>query len=55
MSISLREVIESGGYDLTTLEDARWVVAQQSNFTEIVGEAEETIERLEAEAGGYDG
>ena len=54
MSVSIREVIESGGYDLSTIDDARWVVAQQSAFEELVEEAEETIERLEAEEEQYE-
>lgn len=49
MSVSLREVIEAGGYDLTTLDDARWLVGKQSEFNDLVEEAEETIEKLEAE------
>jgi hypothetical protein len=48
MSVSIREVIEHSGYDLTTLEDARWLVSKQSEFRELVEEAEATIE-LEAE------
>jgi hypothetical protein len=55
MSVTLKEVIEAGGYDLTTLEDAQWLLAQKSNFDELTEEAEETIERLEEEAEGYDG
>lgn len=53
MSVSLAEVIEHGGYDLTTLEDARWLVSKQSEFEQLVEEAEETIERLEAEEEQY--
>lgn len=49
MSVSLREVIEASGYDLTTLEDARWLLGKQSEFEELVEEAEETIEKLEEE------
>lgn len=49
MSVTLQEVIEHGGYDLTTLDDARWLVSKQTEFAELVEEAEETIERLEAE------
>lgn len=49
MSVSIREVIEHSGYDLATLEDARWLVSKQSEFRELVEEAEETIEQLEAE------
>jgi len=53
MSVSLREVIEAGGYDLTTIDDARWLVGKQSEFEELVEEAEETIEKLEAEQDEY--
>lgn len=49
MSVSLREVIEAGGYDLTTLEDAQWLVSKQSEFDELVEEAELTIEQFEDE------
>jgi hypothetical protein len=49
MSVSLREVIEHGGYDLTTLDDARWLLSKQSEFKELIEEAEETIEILGAE------
>lgn len=49
MSVTIREVIESGGYDLTTLEDARWLLAQQSTFTELVEEAELLVEERESE------
>lgn len=49
MSVSIREVIESGGYDLTTVDDARWLLAQQSTFDELVEAAELTIEQYEDE------
>lgn len=48
MSVSLREVIEHGGYDLTTVEDARWLVGKQSEFEGLVDEAEGIIEESEA-------
>lgn len=47
MSVSLREVIEHGGYDLTTVEDARWLVAKQSEFEQLVEEAELVIEEAD--------
>lgn len=47
MSVSLREVIEHGGYDLDTVEDARWLVSKQSEFEELVKKAEELIEEDE--------
>lgn len=49
MSVSLREVIEAGGYDLTSVDDARWLLAQQDLFEELVNDAEEVIEDWEAE------
>lgn len=48
MSVSLLEVIESGGYDITTVEDARWLVSKQSEFEQLVSEAEAVIEESEA-------
>ncbi len=44
MSVSLLEVIEAGGYDITTVEDARWLVSKQSEFEQLVDEAEAVIE-----------
>ena len=47
MSVTLREVIESGGYDLSKLEDAQWLVSQEDNFNELLEEAEDLIEKHE--------
>lgn len=44
MSVSLLEVIEAGGYDLTTKEDANWLLSKQSEFEALVEQAEEIIE-----------
>lgn len=49
MSVSIKEVIEAGGYDLTTLEDAQWLIAQRDEFEELIEEAETLIEEREAE------
>lgn len=51
MSVSLREVIEFGGYDLTKPEDARWLLSKQSEFEELVEKAIELIEESEDEYG----
>lgn len=48
MSVSLREVIESAGYDLATREGAEWLIAQQYEMDELVEEAEDFIEELDA-------
>lgn len=44
MSVSLLEVIEAGGYDLTTKEDATWLLSKRSEFDELVEKAEELTE-----------
>lgn len=47
MSVSLLEVIEAGGYDLSTTEDANWLLSKQSEFEELVEQAEKIIEESE--------
>lgn len=44
MSTSLAEVIEAGGYDLSTVEDAQWFLSKKSEFEELVEFAENVIE-----------
>ena len=44
MSVSLIEVIEAGGYDVTTYEDALWLLSKQSEFDELIEQAEEVID-----------
>lgn len=43
MSVSLATVISAGGYDLSTLEDAQWLLSKQSEFDELVEAAEEVV------------
>lgn len=54
MSVSVREVIESAGYKLDTIEDARWLLAQEDLFDEMIDAAQELVdeyeERLDEEA-----
>ena len=50
MSVSLLEVIEAGGYDLSTVEDANWLLAVKEEFEELAEKAEATIEKAELEA-----
>ena len=47
MSISLLEVIEAGGYDLSTVEDANWLLSKQNEFEELIEQAENLIEESE--------
>lgn len=49
MSATIREVIEAGGYDLTTVDDARWLVSQEADFDELIEQAEELIEQAESD------
>lgn len=49
MSVSLRQALEGAGYDLTSVQDARWLVQKQQEFETLVEEAELTIEEWENE------
>lgn len=50
MSVSLREVIEAAGYNLTdSYEDAMWLLSKQEEFTELVEKADELLEDKEDE------
>lgn len=49
MSVSLLEVIEAAGYNIATEEDARWLLSKQSEFGELVEQAEELIENEQEE------
>lgn len=47
MSVSLLEVIEAGGYNLSTVEDANWLLSKQNEFEELIEQAENLIEESE--------
>lgn len=47
MSVSLLEVIEHGGYDISTPEDAEWLVSKANEFEELLDQAKETINESE--------
>lgn len=47
MSVSLLQVIEYSGYDITTKDDAIWLVSKQSEFEELIEQAQETIDQSE--------
>jgi hypothetical protein len=42
--VTLQEVIEAGGYDLTTYEDANWLLSKQQEFEQLVEQAEKVVE-----------
>lgn len=43
MAVSLREVVEAGGYDITTPEDARWLLSRKEEIEELLEQAEEVV------------
>lgn len=51
MGVSLKEAIESAGFDLNTVEDCEWLLSQRDEFVELCEEAEKTIEDNEQERG----
>lgn len=46
MSVSLLEVIEAAGYDLSTYEDANWLLATQTEYEELIEKAEEVVDEM---------
>ena len=48
MSVSLLEVIEAGGYDLSTIEDANWLLSKQNEIEELFEEAQKLIDEAQA-------
>ena len=44
MSVTITEVIEAGGYDLKTIEDAEWLISQEDQFNELLDKAKELVE-----------
>lgn len=50
MSVYLSEVLEGAGYDISNNpEDARWFLAQQNDYEDLLEQAEECIEKNEEE------
>ena len=47
MSVSLLEVIEAAGYDITTKEDALWLLSKQREFSELVEQCNDLLEKIE--------
>ena len=51
MSVSLLEVLEHGGYDiLNNLEDSKWFLSKQSEFSDLVEQVETYVEDAENES-----
>lgn len=49
MSASLREVVESAGYDLDTREGIEWLQSVDSEYDRLLSEAEDRLEEIEDE------
>lgn len=49
MAVSLLEVLEDDGYDLSTKDDALWLLSNQSEFERLISEAEEVVEKAREE------
>lgn len=47
MSVSLAEVIESAGYDLTTYDDSLWLLSKRDEFDQLIEQAEDLIDKEE--------
>jgi len=47
MSVSLLEVIEGAGYNLSKKDDANWLLSKVAEFEELVTAAEDLLEALE--------
>lgn len=43
MGVSLKELIEAGGYDLSTREDCIWLTSKRNEFDELLEQAEELL------------
>ena len=50
MSVSISEALSSAGYEpATSLDDAKWLIGQMDNMSELFEQAEACIELKEAE------
>lgn len=47
MSVSLLEVLESAGYDFSTIIDAQWLLSKQPEFDELIEQAHDLIDEAE--------
>lgn len=47
MSVSLREVIEAGGYDLSKEDDMIWLTSKVQEFESLIVEVEDKLEKIQ--------
>lgn len=44
MSVSLKEVITSAGFDLDKVEDAEWLLTREEEFCELIEQAQDVVD-----------
>jgi len=49
MSVSLLDVIEYGGYNLSSLEDANWLLSKETEFESLLDAARTLVNNAEEE------
>lgn len=47
MSVSLLEVVQQAGYDLETVQDAKWLLSKQSEFEHLIEDAQDLVDENE--------
>ena len=47
MSATILKVIEAGGFDLSTEEDAIWLLSVETQFAELIEKAHELVDSLQ--------
>jgi hypothetical protein len=47
MSVTLIEVIEEAGYDLTTYEDANWLLSKQQEYETLIEDAQTLVDKYD--------
>ncbi len=47
MSVTLQEVIEAAGYDLTTKEDIIWLLSKESEFNDLIDSVNDLLDAIE--------
>jgi hypothetical protein len=49
MSVSIQEVIEAGGYDLNTYEDAQWLLSNNIEWEQLIDNAQALVDAKDDE------
>ena len=47
MGVRLIEVIEAGGYDIRTEDDARWLLSTHTEYEQLIDQAQQFIDEIE--------